>query len=434
MAEAAHLVAVERLVASLYPRAEQLLSSFMYGRPGAPHWERRLGTEIYINRKEYLDAVLFIRRHGSAYLRAISIGDLRSMVTEFVTENFWYIGGRNFLSRSTVSYGTTMDASDKIALAEALAASPMFHPGVELTLYPLIPIQIMMPFDGEHFVLAAPDQFSHSHVPPGARPTFDPSLFPPFVDWDGVRRPVSSWLGVRSPLRLLSDKMASAILGAVALTPLPRKRHQFSGRQVFGGKCTVAARVTTQPGGEAHTPPMMDDIVLTAADHPWLTKLDTLLGADDRVSRSQLRALEYFYRAWFLDPRERFAPMCMALDALLAVDRGHTAAAIKFVKSVVEPSVDEARLRLLMRVRGAVIHGAAPDVYDSENYEQYWREYGTDPIRDLELLVAKGLRVSLFGDDLSYHADIHAATIAGLQASGRLPRVLEPGTIIPPEL
>src|SRR5690606_38940256 len=115
---------------------------------------------------------------------------------------------------------------------------------------------------------------------------------------------------------------------------------------------------------------------------------------------SKLRALEYFYRAWFLSPRERFAPLCMALDALLSVEHGHTAAAVKFVKAIVDPSIDEKRLRLLTRVRGAVIHGAAPDVFDSESYEEYWLTYRADPIHDLELIVAKCLRTAIFKDDL----------------------------------
>lgn len=429
-----HLQAIERLISSIYPSGDQLLCSFMYGQPGSPVWQHRYEAEIYVRRRDYLDAVLYIRRNGAPYLRAISIADLRSMITQFVIDNFWYIGGRNLLPNPVKAYGMTMRPAEKLALANALAESPMFVPTSELTLYPLIPVRVIAPFDSERFVLTAPDHLNRSHLPETARDSLDSGNFPPITDWSGVRRPVGSWLGVRSPLRLVSDKMASAILGAVALTQLPRQRYLFSGRQVFGGKCTVSSSVTISTGDGAHTPPMMHDIVLTVADHAWLVKLDSLLAANDKRSRSKLRALEYFHRAWFLDPRERFAPLCMSLDALVGADNGHTSAAVKFVKGIIDSGIDEARLRLLMRIRGAVIHGAAPDVYDSENYEQYWLDYSADPIRDLELIVAKCLRQNLFAGSLAHHAGPHAALLAEMRSRGRIPKVLDPDAIIPAEL
>src|SRR5207237_8289272 len=143
--------------------------------------------------------------------------------------------------------------------------------------------------------------------------------------------------------------------------------------------------------------------------------------------------LEYFYRAWFLDPRERFPALCMSLDSLVGASHGHTAAAVKFVGEIISTPIDEQRLRLLMRVRGAVIHGAAPDVYDSENYAQYYVNYGTDPIRDLEMVVAKCLREAIFDGKLSYHSDPNQTLIAEMQSRGRLPRDLAPAAIISPD-
>lgn len=87
-----------------------------------------------------------------------------------------------------------------------------------------------------------------------------------------------------------------------------------------------------------------------------------------------------------------------------------------------------------MRVRGAVVHGAAPDVYDSDHYEQYYAEYETDPIRDLELIVAKCLRNNIFGGTLPYHANPNAKIIAEQQAKGRMPRRLDDGCIIPSDI
>ncbi len=434
MPNALHLECVEKIVSALYPSGD-LLGSFMFGKPGASHWDRPFGTEIFTRGRKYLDAVLHVRRHGAPYLRLISIGDLRSMITSFVMENFWLIGGNNFLSRLSGSYGAAMSSADKLALADSLAASAMFTPVPKVSLYPLVTLKVGNTFEADSFFLVSAAQLSHAHLATDARQVaLDGSHFPPFLDWKGVRHPVVGWLGVRSPLPQISEKIAAAVLGAIALTQLPHYRFMFSGREVFGGRCILDGGVTVAPGGEGHTPPLMNDILITTDDHAWLIELNSLFTATGRPTRSKLRALEYFYRAWFLDPRERFAPLCMALDALLGVDHGHTAAAVKFVKTTIDPSINEDRLRLLMRVRGAVIHGAAPDVFDSEAYEAYWLTYRADPIRDLELIVAKCLRTAIFGDNLSYHADPHAEKIAVMRACGRTPTVMASDTIISPEL
>lgn len=434
MTDALHLECVEKIVAAIYPSGN-FLSAFMFGKPNAPHWDFRAGTEIFTRGREYLDAVLYVRQHGAPYLRFISIGDLRSMITSFVTANFWHIGGNNFPPIFSGSYGSVMSLESKRALADSLAASPMFSPIPKVSIYPLVAVNVLNTFEADNFFLTSAEQLSHSHLATDPRQmALDGTHFPPVLNWDGIRRPVASWLGVRSPLPQISEKLAASILGAIALTQLPRYRFLFSGRQIFGGRCTLDNCITVVPSGEGHTPPLMHNILISDVDHAWLTQLNLLLVAMDRPTRSKLCALEYFYRAWFLDPRERFAPLCMALDALLGVEHGHTKEAVKFVKATVDPSIDEARLRLLMRVRGAVIHGAAPDVFDSENYELYWLTYRADPIRDLELIVAKCLRTAIFNDGLKHHADPNAEKIVALQTSGRIPRVIEPDAIISPEL
>jgi hypothetical protein len=432
MLQPIHIEAVERILSAVYASGDNRLSSFLFGKPGAPHWGRRRSTEIFVRRKDYIRALLFVRQNGAPYLRAISISDLWSMVTHFLTDNFWYVCGGEFTRRHDCSYAEQIAIKDKIALADALAMSAMFEPRSELTLYPLLPIRVAANFESEHFFLLNAADLSTAHLPHGIRTSgLVPTQFPPVVNWEGRKHPTTSWLGVRSPLLLVSHKMASAILGAVALTPLPRERHLFSGRTMFGGRCTITNNTYSISGGDdPHTPPMMHDIVLTEADHDWLAILATLLDASDKHSRSQLRALEYFYRAWFLDPHERFPALCMSLDSLVSVEHGHTAAAVKYVRGMVDTAIDSDRLRLLMRVRGAVIHGAAPDVYDSENYEKYYADYETDPIRDLELIVAKCLREAIFGATLKYHPDPNAELLASMQAMGRLPARLDEDCII----
>ena len=438
MAEAVHIAAVEQVLSAIYASGDTLLSSFIIHKPGAPAWDRLsgMGTEIFVRRKEYIRALLFIRKNGAPYLRAMSVSDLWSLVTSFVTENFWHIRDGEFRRRRDCSYADQVELPGKLALADALANSALFNPVNELTLFPLIPIRVEAKFECPRFFIASAADLSVDQMPAGVLTTdHDPSHFPPMVRWDGIKRPTASWLGVRSPLLQVSTKAAAAILGAVALTPLPRERYMHSGRQIFGGRCTMAGgNCSVSISDEPHTPPMMNDIVLTDADHAWLERLATLVEAGDLHSRKRVKALEYFYRAWFLDPRERFPLLCMSLDSLVGATHGHTAAAVKFVRDTIDTSIQEDRLRLLMRVRGAVVHGAAPDVYDSENYEKYYFDYETDPIRDIELVVAKCLRSDIFGDRLKCHADPHAEIVAEMQAKGRLPARLDEGCIIPDDI
>lgn len=436
MPDPKHIEAVERILSAVYASGDTRLSSFLYGKPGAQHWEKRFGTKIFVRRQAYLRALLFVRQNGAPYLRAISISDLWSMVTNFLSENYWYVSGGRLVMQADCSYAEQITPKDKIALAETLARSAMFEPSPELTIYPLLPIRVTANFESEHFFLLNAPDLSPAQLPSGIRPSdLDPTRFPPVVSWEGPKRLTTSWLGVRSPLPLVSRKMASAILGAVALTPLPHERHLFSGRTVFGGQFTITEAAFTISGGDdSHVPPMMNDIVLTKTDHRWLAILASLFQAPDKRSHSRLRALEYFYRAWFLDPRERFPALCMSLDSLVGASTGHTTAAVNFVKGTIDAAIDDVRLRLLMRVRGAVIHGAAPDVYESEHYEKYYVDYETDPIRDLELIVAKCLREAIFEGALRYHADPHAELRAQFQAAGRIPAIRNENLIIAEEL
>jgi hypothetical protein len=220
-------------------------------------------------------------------------------------------------------------------------------------------------------------------MPPGiVLSSLQGETFPPLSNAFGPRihlqRP-GAWLGIRSPAFKSSNKMKGAILGALALTPAPRLRHFFSGRDVFGGRFTVHQDgKSTFAAGEAHTPPLYSDIVLSGADARWLAALAAKVISSETNDQRQMRALEYFYRAWPLDLSERFPVLCMSLDAIF----------------------------------GEAIHGSAPDVYDCSGYAKYYYQFGDDPIRDLELVVAQCLRLKVFDGVFAEHPDPLADEIA----------------------
>ena len=347
-----------------------------------------------------------------AYLRSMAIGDIQGQLRNFITANYGYLGSETFLRNFECSYSERVLPETKARLADLLAASDIFSPQLHLRLYPLVPILVEEDFHSAQFFLIQPRSLSDDRTGMGILATLSPEGFPPVSDWKGkIERP-SSWLGVRSPVIQASNKMKAAILGAVALTPHPRYRHQFSMRSMFGGRCTVDARGgMTTSYGDAHTPGMSEDITIRQADHNWLSILAPKLLSTEETTRRQIRALEYFYRAWPLDASERFPWLFMALDAIFGDSSRATQAVIDAIKQNGETEFAYERLRLLLRLRNSVIHGGAPDVYDSDKYHRYYETYGDDPLFDLEVITARCLRSTVFNGALVEHADPNADLI-----------------------
>ena len=423
------------VLGSLYPDGNQLLSSFLYGEPGSPQWQRRMGTKIFVRQDQYISALLFIRKCGAPFLRDVPVSAVSQMVTNFITEHYAWITGGRLLLTPGVSLAQQVRSQGLTALSEAMLRSPLFNPANEVTLYPLTVVHVANRFQSAHFALCTPDNLSVALDSFGVHPpSLAPAQFPPLAGLVEQPVPTSNWLCINAPGHLIAQKRACAILGALALAVIRRERHLQTGRVIQTGHCTITSEgYSCAPGAHPLTPRMPSDIIVTTADHAWLDILSDLLDGHGLREKSHVRALEYFYRAWFDDPRERFPTLCMALDSLVAAQHGHTKAAVAFVTSTVNEPIDDGRLRCLMRLRGAVIHGAAPDVYESEYYETYYATYGEDPICDLDLVVARCLRHTIFGDKFAVHPDPHEELVKQQQSVGRLPRNLRGKAIISDE-
>jgi hypothetical protein len=154
--------AIEKILVSLYAAGDRRLASFSYGRPETPAWAKGLVATVFVRRREFLQALLFIRQHGAPYLRSISISDLWSMVSNFITENYWYIAEEKFNLRTNLSFSEQVSDVNKHHLALALANSSLFQTSYALTLYPLIPIKANLRFGGKRFYIIDARHLSHS--------------------------------------------------------------------------------------------------------------------------------------------------------------------------------------------------------------------------------------------------------------------------------
>lgn len=392
-----------------------------------------MGTEIYYHFSELLKSALYARKHGANYLRYLPPSSIQGMLQDFIAKNFWYLADEAWLRRFDGTFADNVSHNTKVKLAEAIAVSAIFLPENALTLYPLVPIKVACSFVSNAFFIVSAGNFDEELLPENFNGRQLPlHQFPPLSEWKGrIHRP-SAWLGVRSPAELASNKMKAAILGALALTPLPRHRHLFSGRANFGGACLLSDSATTS-FGDAHMPPLMYDLIMTDQDRPWLLKLSELFSTAEKSSRRKTRALEYFYRAWNTEASERFPLLCMALDAVFGDANRATQAVIDGVRATLGDHISDARLRKLMFLRAAVIHGGAPDVYDSSKYTDYYDRYHTDPIFDMELIVTNCLRLAIFSGTIREQPDPNEAIIAEQQSKGLLPRNIRYPTIMDPE-
>lgn len=424
-----HREAVDLLLASMFQRGDGFPHSFMVQRPGQPWGMMGYGVEVKYRRRELIRTCLFVRRLGPPYLRYMSVEDIWSLLTTFVADTYWCLLEAVFLAGFDDSYAAHVPETVKDTLADLLAASPIFSPTDVLTVFPLVPIKVADNFDSDWFFLVDPVSLDAKRLPPETPfRELRSEQFPPVSNWEGPIQAPSSWLGLRAPLLQVSEKLKAAILGALALTPLHRYRYMRSYRKIFGGRFSFDRFTISLT--EPHTPGLAEDIVITSADHDWLSIVAAKALAPERAIRRQIRSLEYFYRAWFLDPRERFPVLCMALDAVFGEANHATQAVIDGVRSTLGEHISDPRLRTLTDLRASVIHGGAPDVYDSRKYARYYDQYDADPIKDLELIVARCLRKLIFNDSLKVHPDPNAEIIEAARAKGRFPKQFDEHVII----
>lgn len=389
----------------------------MFNTPGTSMFFGGGGTEVNYDKRLILQAVLYLRKNGSPHLRSLSIGRLERILTNFLSDHYYLIASETFLPSFNGSYADKLSSEAKARLAAALSASSLFVEPREITLFPLIPISVEAGFNAAPFFIGAPADLAGYLGPAQTVGALVPDSFPPVSDWEHRRYTPNSWLGVRTPTLDAARQMRAAILGAVALLPHYMERYTFSGREMFGGYTTLAGGWSMSIG-EPHTPALMTNLVIGVDDHAWLAVLAEKIASPRKVDKRQLRALEYYYRAWAPDAVKRFPTLFAALDAIFGDAGAATQAVVDAVGPVMGAEYTSERIRLMLGLRASVIHGGAPNIYESSKYEDYYETYQTDATRDLELIVARCLQTVIFPGGMSERPHTHAEII--LRETGRI--------------
>lgn len=427
-----HRTATQMLLNSLANSGNERFASFSYGRPGDLFGTRGRGADVFVKRRNLTKALIYLRSHGASYLRDLSLDSVRQLTTEFLKSSWADVVDGCEFDPGTKPIGSciTSEALQKVAFE--LSKSPLFQPRQHVMLFPLGSVCIRSQFNGQSFAFVREFELQTHLAELGVLPPqLNPKCFPP-LDVPGIKSSwMFNWLRVSAPHALIARKRAAAIMATLSLSTTKRARYSFSSQAAQLGQCSVqATQVTVEPHAPPLAPVLSRDLLLEEIDLVGLTILDQHFNQPEPGARSLIGALEYFHRAWFGEPRERFPLLCMALDALVRAKSDYTSAAVDFVLTTLDTPIDRARVQKLMNLRGAVIHGAAPDVYESRFYTSYYNSYNEDPIGDMERVVAACLRKAVFGNTLIVR-DPHASLIFHQQNQGNLPKNLEMNAIIP---
>ncbi len=409
--------AIDLLLAAMFCQRhpDRHRHSFMYKEPGKPHVLSGAGFEVNYDLRGLLQAALFIRRNAASHLRSLSVGDVEKALTDFMSSNFWILGDEAWDGcllgggqKSDEAFSTFVSEGTKKRLAEAIHASDLFVEPCQLFVFPLVVVNVAQNFDCSAFFFVEPGGLTLDRLPPGyAAADVRSESFPPFARSNGTGQSPSSWLGVWAPTKETARRNRAAILGALALLPHRHERYLFTMRKVFGGFCVFDGS-PTMVSSEPHTPALSENVVIGSEDHSWLSVLAEKITSPVKADRRSMRALEYFYRAWVPDPTRRFPTLFGALDAIYGDAAKATQSVIEAVGPVMGAAYDYQRLKLLLGLRASVIHGGAPNVYESSDYHRYYERYEEDATRDLELIVARCLQAVIFGSAMQERPHTYA--------------------------
>lgn len=418
-----HLRIAKTILASVYQNvgSDGMMNSFIIQRPGRIRTHSGFVATIYFRRSVLIQAVTLLRSNGPAYLRHLSPSILETEIRTLTQDHFWVVGESMILQRGENSLLERATEAQVQYFADILANSHLFRPNNKISLFPLIPINVDIIFEGKNFCLTSPDTIAECQfLKDSSRIDFVATQFPPFANWKGKKKIPAAWLLLNVPHSGTGKKLSAAVLGSLALTIPEPYRYQFTEREMFGGSCQLDGQGYSFKFHNALTPALSQDILLGSKDHEWLHILDQKLSSSQNNDVRQIKALQYYYRAWFLSSSERFPIKCMALDSILGADGAATDSLIRGVRTLLGDGVEWERLSLLMRLRGSVMHGGAPDVYESSKYAKYYSKYGEDPISDMDVVVTECLRRSIFSDAFIEQIDPFAQIIKEQRELGRI--------------
>ena len=398
---------------------DRMIDDVLYDFVPPGHSERNYTVRLFLKPSALTAPAIMLKGKGPSYLAAHSLNDVAEMLRKFVYRSYPIIWRETKMDDFDGSLFELVSASCRSALAETLEKSSIFRPRTECTAFPITPLVVKADFDCENFALIDVHSLTEGNA-----------------DW--VRQEylgneeVGGWLVVKAASVEASKRDRRVILGALALAMDQQHRHAFTLREVVRGFLRFPAphSISTSTSGP-HTPPIGSPITIETSDHTWLSKLPFILARSASLAKRHGKALEYYYRAWFMDESDRCFLLFMALDAIFGQDGSGFAAGMKAgIKEALKENIEEKRLDALLRIRNTMLHGGAPDLFASSNYLEYAQKYSSDPSTDVQLLVAKCLRQHIFGHAFRCQDNPDDEIVHFARAQGLIPSEVDGSSIV----
>jgi hypothetical protein len=365
---------------------DRMIDDVLYAAVPEGHSERNYTVRLFLNPSALTAPAVKLKTKGPKYLAAHSVNDIAEMLRRFVYHHYPIVWREVKKEDFDGSLHQIVSADCRAELALALENSAIFRPRLDCTAFPITPLIVKADFDCDDFSLIDVSSLTEGEAGP-------------LVEKYLGEKEVGGWLVIKAASIQAAKRDRRVVLGALALALDHQHRHAFTLREVVTGFLRFPSRRTISVSSSGpHTPPIGSPITIENLDHAWLCNLSRILSRSSTLLKRHGKALEYYYRAWFMDESDRCFLLFMALDAIFGQDGvGFAAGMKKGIAETLQEPIEEKRLDGLLRIRNTMLHGGAPDLFASSNYLKYAQKYSSDPSTDIQLLAAKCLRAQIFG-------------------------------------
>lgn len=394
--------AVDLILDAIYSTGEkhQLLSEFGIREPDSPIWSSTLGTSIYVrNEKTYSKAIFYIRQNGVPYLSELPVSELKRQVTQFLTENFWYIKDGEFSRNPNLSYNLQIPFNAKLQLARALMISPLFQTTHIIFLYPFNSISTENNLRLESFFIVNSSNLSSKdlNISNDDFKQFNFNYYPSIIDNQINQKRISTWIGIHAPTEKISQRMLYALLGAISLFEDSKKRYCFNGEPKDSGCAYFPNDYQYTYKETADLLPSLYFKLKIGNDlSTHLKDISNFMSSMSKESERSILALTNFYKSWFEDEAGQYRTLCTCIESL--IEDTSTKSSQKFKNLCLQYSnkFDNNQIRHLLNIRGSIVHGKAPHLSDSSYYDSYFETYLSEPLADLLNIVEIVLKGHIF--------------------------------------
>lgn len=361
---------------------------FIPNKPGAIG-HGAIGVELFLNHALLRQAAITFLAKKKSFVVGLAVEAVTSRFTKIIEDRFYEKHLDRYLQQHK-KHETLLEiseANDIFEIADEMSNAFSVTTESSIWVTPFWNLEIDSELDiGDWAILRGGNLSNGGLRSRLTLPGIDGAQFPPF-DFKVTTHPVSkqdSWLVVRATDRALALSKISTLLGAISMAISPDKSRLFSGVEFPEGFFWVTPKGTSTFSSRGVTiPTVFGGIKLISARIDWIGKL--LVGSTQTPEFQSriLTSAEFVAAGWAPKGRLGYLHNAIAFDALFGINGSVSKSIIAGVtKHAATISDIEARIKLLIRVRNALLHGSTAAIEALDEYLEYWQKFDTDPFTD----------------------------------------------------